>query len=69
MNKKETYIDRMEQELKDLQKKTLALNSFLYKNTKIKLSYNQIDLLVIQLNIMKSYISILSTRIKNEKRK
>jgi translation elongation factor EF-1alpha len=64
-----TYLDRMKQELKDLQKKTLKLGNILDDTTEVELNDLQMDLLVTQFHIMRSYITILSTRINNEKDK
>lgn len=60
------YLERMEEELKQLQDKLFKLTSFIGSNDFLKLSNESKSLLTMQHNYMSLYMSVLTKRINLE---
>jgi len=58
-----TFIDRLKTERKDLNAKTVGLQTFFDQGKHRAIQENQSDLLSIQLDAMKVYLKILDLRI------
>lgn len=60
------YIERMEEELKELQERSEKLDSFIYKSS-VKLDGTQQSLMIDQLHYMRLYEATLKQRISYER--
>lgn len=65
--KSETFVDRLEIELKELNERASKLGNFIYGNLFQKLGSNEQQLLYNQLFLMNNYACILQTRLNYHK--